>query len=192
MGSKAALRETLRARQTALDPAWAEESAERIAERLLDLPEVQSARVLMGYLAVPGEARIDAVLRAMQAAGSRVCVPAARGMPREYEPAWLPADDALRTGAWGIREPAAPDWVGADTTIDVVLVPGVAFDARGGRLGHGKGFYDRMLARLGGRARCRIGVAFGFQIMEAVPCGPRDVRMEAVVVEARVYRPAVV
>ena len=76
--------------------------------------------------------------------------------------------------------------------IDTVLVPGVAFDARGGRLGHGKGFYDRMLARLGGRARCRIGVAFGFQIVEAVPCGPHDIRMEAVVVEARVYRPAAV
>lgn len=188
---KAALREALRARRAAVDPAWAEEAGNRIGERLLDLPEVRSARVLMGYLAVPGEAGIDAVLRAVQAAGVRVCVPAAHGT-REYEPAWLPADEAMQAGAWGIREPACPEWVAADEVIDVVLVPGVAFDSHGGRLGHGKGFYDRMLARLGGRARCRIGVAFGFQIVEAVPCGPRDVRMEAVVVEARVYRPAAV
>ena len=189
-GGKAALRDALRARRATLDPTWAAEAAERIAERLLDLPEVRAAHVLMGYLAVPGEAGVDAVLRAAQAADIRVCVPAAHGA-QEYDPAWLPGDEAaLRAGAWGIREPASPDWVDGDTVIDVVLVPGVAFDAHGGRLGHGKGFYDRMLARLGGRVRCRIGVAFGFQIVEAVPCGPRDVRMEAVVVEARVHRPA--
>ena len=190
--AKDGLRAALRARQAALDPAWAEEAGERIGERLLGLPEVRAAHVLMGYLALPGEARVDAVLRVVQAAGIRVCVPAAHGTPREYDPAWLPADEALRAGAWGIREPACPEWVAPDLAIDVVLVPGVAFDARGGRLGHGKGFYDRMLARLGGRARCRIGVAFGFQVVETVPCGPRDVSMEAVVVEARVYRPVAV
>ena len=192
LGRKDALRAALRARRAMTDPAWAEEADRRIGERLLELPEVRSARVLMGYLAVPGEAGVDAVLRAVQAAGIRVCVPAAHGKPREYDPAWLPAGEALHAGTWGIREPARPEWVGADTMIDVVLVPGVAFDARGGRLGHGKGFYDRMLARLGARAGRRIGVAFGFQIVEAVPCGPRDISMDAVVIEDRVHRPAAV
>ncbi len=190
--AKDALRERLRTRRAALDAAWTEEAGAQIDERLLDLPEVRAAHVLMGYLAVPGEVRVDAVLRAAEAAGIRVCVPAAHGTPREYDPAWLPADEGLRAAAWGIREPACPEWVAADTAIDVVLVPGVAFDAHGGRLGHGKGYYDGLLARLGARARCRIGVAFGFQLVEAVPCGPRDVRMDAVVVEARVYRPAAV
>lgn len=186
---KGALRAVVRDRRDRLAPEWVAEASARLGERLLALPEIRAARVVMGYLALPGEADVDAVLRALQAANVRVCVPAAHGTPREYDPAWMAAGARLANGPWGVREPAEPEWV-AGETLDVVLVPGVAFDARGGRLGHGKGYYDRMLARLGRRAAWRLGVAFEFQMAEAVPCGPRDERMDAVISEAGVYRPA--
>jgi 5-formyltetrahydrofolate cyclo-ligase len=185
---KGALRAVVRDRRDRLAPEWVAGASARLGERLLALPEIRAARVVMGYLALPGEASVDAVLHALQAANVRVCVPAAHGTPREYDPAWLAADTAVVNGPWGVREPAEPDWA-AGGTLDVVLVPGVAFDVRGGRLGHGKGYYDRMLARLGRRVAWRLGVAFEFQMAEAVPCGPRDERVDAVVSEAGVYRP---
>ncbi len=184
---KAALRAMIRDRRQALTPDWVAATSARLGERLTDLPEIRKARVVLGYLALPGEASIDGLLRALQARGTRVCVPAAHGEPREYDAAWLPDESGLTVGPWGVREPARPEWVG-DERIDVVLVPGVAFDAHGGRLGHGKGYYDRMLARIGARAGYRVGIAFGFQIVAAVPCGPRDVRMDAVVSETGVLR----
>ncbi len=187
--SKDALRVVRRARRAALGPEWVAEASARLGERLMALPELRAARTVMGYLALPGEANVDAVLRALQAAQVRVCVPAAHGTPREYDPAWLPPDADLVRGVWGVREPANPAWA-VEGQIDVALVPGVAFDARGGRLGHGKGYYDRMLARLGRRVTWRLGVAFEFQLAEDVPCGPRDERMDAVVSEAGVYRPS--
>jgi 5-formyltetrahydrofolate cyclo-ligase len=186
---KDALRTALRDRRAGLAPDWVAGASARIGERLLALPELRAARVVMGYLAMQGEANVDAVLRAVQAAGARVCVPVAHGTPCEYDPAWLAPNAELVRGAWGVREPAQPEWA-VDGTIDVVLVPGVAFDARGGRLGHGKGYYDRMLARLGRRVAWRLGVAFEFQIAADVPCGPRDEGVDAVVSEAGVYRPA--
>ena len=184
---KAALREAMRAQRLALAPEFLRAANPRIAERVMALPEWRTARVVMGYLSMPGEASVDALLQAARLAGRRVCIPAPHGAPREYDPAWLPEDDGLQAGAWGIREPRCPEWVGG-VDIDVVLVPGVAFDPRGGRLGHGRGFYDRMLARLGAHARCRIGVGFSFQLVEAVPCGTADVRMDAVVVETGMHR----
>lgn len=184
---KAALREAMRRRRGQVTADWAAEASAQLAGRVLALPEMRDARVVMGYLAMPGEASVDGVLERLVKAGVRVCVPAPHGQPREYDPAWLPPAGDMGHGQWGIREPLHPDWVG-DATIDVVLVPGLAFDASGGRLGHGRGFYDRMLARLGRRARCRVGVAFGFQVVEAVPCGVGDLGMDAVVVETGVFR----
>lgn len=184
---KAALREAIRGRRIALDAGWTGAASRRLGDHLLALPELQGVRVVMGYMAMPGEANIDGVLQVLQARGTRVCIPAPHGRPREYDPAWLPPPEGFDAGQWGIREPAHPDWVG-ETRIDVVLVPGVAFDTRGGRMGHGRGFYDRMLTRLGGRVGSRIGVAFAFQVVESVPCGEHDVRMDAVAVETGVLR----
>jgi 5-formyltetrahydrofolate cyclo-ligase len=84
----------------------------------------------------------------------------------------------------GIPEPARPEWVEA---VDAIVVPGLAFDAGGGRLGHGGGHYDAMLAALG-PGPARIGAAFDCQVVGNVPTGPRDERMDAVVTETRCLR----
>lgn len=94
----------------------------------------------------------------------------------------VPALERLTTGRFGIREPD-PD---AAVQVlpdegDTILVPGLAFDRRGGRLGRGGGFYDRFLERWPNAFR--VGVAFSSQLIESVPCEAHDVRVDAVVTE---------
>jgi 5-formyltetrahydrofolate cyclo-ligase len=96
--------------------------------------------------------------------------------------------DALVAGALRTREPhpAAPAVALAD--LDLVFVPGVAFDAHGGRLGRGRGHYDATLAALPAGA-ARVGLAFDLQIVPEVPQEPHDAPLDAVVTESRVLFP---
>jgi 5-formyltetrahydrofolate cyclo-ligase len=88
----------------------------------------------------------------------------------------------LVVGAFQVREPVAGCPVVAMNRLDLALVPGLAFDARGHRLGRGKGFYDRLLAGFPGRT---VGVAFDFQVVAQVPVEPHDIALNAVVTPTR-------
>ena len=88
----------------------------------------------------------------------------------------------ILSGRFGIREPAASCVAIPLEELDLVLVPGVAFDANGHRLGRGKGFYDRLLENFTGK---KIGTAFDEQMVEAVPVEKNDVRMDLIVTPAR-------
>ncbi|HUE37397.1 MAG TPA: 5-formyltetrahydrofolate cyclo-ligase [Candidatus Acidoferrum sp.] len=88
----------------------------------------------------------------------------------------------ILSGRFGIREPASSCVAIPLEELDVVLVPGVAFDANGHRLGRGKGFYDRLLENFGGK---KIGIAFDEQIVDAVPAEKNDVRMDLILTPTR-------
>lgn len=87
------------------------------------------------------------------------------------------AGDELHRGAFGIREPAENS-PASGNSFDLILVPGLAFDRQGGRLGRGRGFYDRFLATATGR---RVGVCQDFQIVDSVPCEAHDLTMDFVI-----------
>ena len=97
---------------------------------------------------------------------------------------WVARREELRTGSFGILEPAeeAP---AAGKEFDLILIPGLAFDLRGGRLGRGKGFYDRFLA---GARGIRVGVCFEDQIVGDVPAEPHDLRMDFLVTPSAISR----
>jgi 5-formyltetrahydrofolate cyclo-ligase len=88
----------------------------------------------------------------------------------------------LVPGKFGIREPAAHCPEVPLNRLDLALVPGIAFDVSGGRLGRGKGFYDRLLPAVNG---LKCGVAFDEQIVDAVPVGPMDVRLNCILTPTR-------
>lgn len=131
----------------------------------LGLSDEPDLRPLLAELAVAGRLLLPRVLP-----GDRLEVHAVRDLVRDTGP-----------GAFGVREPVTPAATGLPAT---VLVPGRAFDPRGGRLGRGKGYYDRYLAGLP-QAR-RVGVAFARQLVEAVPEDPHDLPVHVVVTEAGV------
>ena len=117
------------------------------------------------------------------AAGKRVALPRFVTAARSYEACEVsdPAND-VKVGHFGIREPGGRcPWVSPEN-LDLILVPGVAFDLRGGRLGRGKGHYDQLLAGLRG-AKC--GVAFDKQVVDKVPMASHDIRLDSIITPTR-------
>ena len=185
--AKARLRtEVLQARAAVPEALRAAASA-AVRRRLAALPEVAGARALLAYAAFGSEVDLDPLLADAAAAGRGVLLPYVDG-DRLAVARVRDLDGDLAPGYRGIREPvlsgrrsARPD------RVDVVLVPGVAFDGDGGRLGYGGGFYDELLGRVPARVP-RIGVAFALQVVPRVPREAHDVRLDAVVTEAGVLR----
>ncbi len=186
MLTKDSIRSVMRKRRALLDAGWALTQSRLIAARVLALPEFQRAEVVLGYLSLPGEVNVDGIHTAAWQAGKRVAVPAVRD-DGEYMPAWLTPNESLTQGKFRVRQPVIPFWAKPDG-YGLVVVPGVAFAANGARLGHGKGFYDRMLARLRNKVVCRVGVCFSFQLAPELPVTETDVGMDVVVTEDQIYR----
>ena len=185
---KAAIRADVGRQRQALAPGWVAETSGVIARRVAGLPEFEAAETVLCYLALPEEVQTEELIRAAWAAGKRVAVPAFRAEKKEYAAAWIEPGQRLVAGHWNVPEPAAPDWVG-DERLEAGVIPGVAFSPGGIRLGHGKGWYDRMLARLGAGLGVKIGAGFDFQVVASLPGEAHDVAMNIVVTEKAVYRP---
>ncbi len=178
----------LRARERlrALPPAERDAANRAIAERIWSVPEVAAARAILLYASLPDEVATDAIAREALRRGLVVTYP--RCLPATYELALHHLRDLgeLReAGSYGIREPdpACPLLDTAD--IDVALVPGLAFDRHGARLGRGAGYYDRLFALPTFRA-FRCGLFFSSQEARHLPTDPWDAKLDAVVTEREV------
>ena len=142
----------------------------------------------MLYVGVRSEVRTHWLLPEPLEKGKRIVVPYCVG--NELQVFLLESLDELAAGTYGILEPrpelrALPSRRVEAGQIDLVMVPGVAFDRRGGRLGHGKGYYDRFLPRLRPDVLA-VGVAFECQLLGEVPMLPSDVFMDRVITEEAV------
>jgi 5-formyltetrahydrofolate cyclo-ligase len=182
---KATLRRLVLARRAALGPAERIAAAGAVADALLALPEVRAAPVVLGFVPFGTEIPLEPALERVLASGKRLLVPYVDG--ERLRAAAVASLEELAPGFRGIREPVRRTPVDPGEA-GVVLVPGVAFDATGRRLGYGGGFYDAFLAALG-RGAPRVGVCFDVQVVEEVPAGPGDERVDVVVTERRVIRP---
>ncbi|WP_170979146.1 5-formyltetrahydrofolate cyclo-ligase [Roseomonas sp. HF4] len=175
---KAEARRVALARRAAIDPAGAGEALAAIVLR--DCPPPAGAMVSAFWPMGP-EIDVRPLLDALHARGQALCLPVTprRGQPLRFR-RWAPGD-ALGHGPMGTREPlpAAPEVVP-----DWLLVPLLAFDRAGRRLGYGGGYYDRTLAALPGATA--IGVAYAGQEMQEVPAGPNDMRLDRVATETGV------
>lgn len=160
-----------------------------ICQRFASLPEYARAGTVLLYVHVRSEVRTREFLAEALAEGKRVLVPWCQG--DELELFHLEDLSELGPGVFGLLEPRAelrqqPGKRRGIAEVDVAIVPGVAFDRQGGRLGHGKGYYDRLLRRA--RPETLLaGVCFESQLVPEVPMGPRDVRMHRVITETAVY-----
>jgi len=160
-----------------------------ILQRIARLPEYRNADSLMFYVATGDEVRTQEALSDALAGGKRVIVPYCSG--QELELFELHSLDELAPGSFGVLEPRAelrglPGRRPSPKELDVIIVPGVAFDRRGARLGRGKGYYDRFLAAVP-TTTVLIAPAFECQLLPKVPIGPHDVMMDVVVTERAVY-----
>jgi 5-formyltetrahydrofolate cyclo-ligase len=182
--AKAALRRQMRAvRDTLPESACATRSAE-IGKRLLALKELDEAETIVAFASIRNEVRTRALMDAGWVAGKRIALP--RVVDDELELRLVDSETALVPGAFSVPEP--PD--GAELVepgeVDFALVPALAVDPRGYRIGYGGGYYDRLLPRLGRAWSC--AVVYDFQLVSEVPRLPFDVPVDLVVTDQRVIR----
>lgn len=181
--SKRAIRREVLARRDLLDPRERSARSARIAERVLSLPETLAARVVMAFWSFGSEVETRPLIHGLHEIGARVVLPRIR-QGEVSAVAYAPGDPVTPT-RFGAMEPIG-DEVGPDG-VDLVLVPGVAFDRFGARVGYGGGYYDRFLGRTRPDAPA-IGIGFALQVLERVPEGGMDRRLDAVVTEDEVIR----
>lgn len=173
---KAALRAGVRAALRDLTAAGRRAASAAVCQAL-QARLFPTANRLLVYAPTPEEVDVWPLVMAGLFSAKRIALPAFNLQTGEYEARQisdLTAD--LVTGKFGIREPAPHCPRLEPQQVDWILVPGVAFDRQGNRLGRGRGFYDRLLAQVKGR---RCGVAFDQQILPAVPGAAHDQRMDA-------------
>jgi 5-formyltetrahydrofolate cyclo-ligase len=181
--SKATLRREAMARRDALPADARQAAAEAIAARKFPLA-VAPGTIVSGFMPLKSEINPLPLLRKLTDAGATLALPvvAGRGKPLVMR-AWRPGEE-LAAGVWGIREPK-PE--AAEVEPDILLVPLLAFDRAGHRIGYGAGYYDLTIAQLRGRkAVAAIGLAFAAQEIAAVPATPRDARLDLVLTEREV------
>jgi 5-formyltetrahydrofolate cyclo-ligase len=177
---KAALRSAALARREALPPDQRQAAGLTIAE--LGLPiKVVPGTVVSGFSPMKSEISPLPLLRRLADSGVSLALPVvtARGQPLVMR-AWS-FGAPLVSGVWGIREPPAD---APELYPDILIVPLLAFDRRGYRLGYGGGYYDRTIARLRTmKPVTAVGIAFAAQQIEEVPITPRDERLDLVLTE---------
>ena len=194
---KRALRHAMMARRREVSPAERARLAAAMTARLAALPELVAATTtggtVAGFVALPGNGEVDpaTALSAAHERGAHVALPRVSvEAPRLRFHDVDPTDDAaLVPGPFGLREPAPSAPEIAVENIDVMLLPGLAFDRAGRRLGYGGGYYDEAAGRLRATGRgFLVGIAYDFQIVERCPAGDADVSVDCVVTDRQVVR----
>jgi 5-formyltetrahydrofolate cyclo-ligase len=181
MFTKAELRRHLLAQRAALTLAEIEHKSAVITAFVCALPAFCVSHTVMVYMALPQEVQTMQIIAQARQLQKRVAVPVVSGDSlRAVECSDDPAQ--LRRGRFGILEPYGTQRVIHPQEIGCIAVPGVAFDWHGGRLGFGKGYYDRFLGQLPATTY-RCGLAFGIQVVPCVPQASHDICMHGIVTE---------
>lgn len=157
---------------------------------MLDSAEFRAAACLALYAALPDELATRPLFEAASSAGRKCLLPRI-GATDELEFAVTPAWGDLRPGRYGVSEPVEGSAVVPLAEVDLIVVPGLAFDSSGGRLGRGGGYYDRALRVLpkAGPARASVfGLAHDWQLIDDVPRDGCDQLVDAIVTDRRIVR----
>ena len=161
-----------------------------ICDRFMSMPEYTAATTVMFYIDVRSEVRTRHALPDALKSGKRIIVPWCNDQG-ELELFHLTNMDELAIGMYKILEPKPelrrlPEKVVQATDLDVVMVPGVAFDRRGGRMGHGKGYYDKLLQHARPAAPL-VALAFECQLFPEIPVADHDIFMDDIITETTIY-----
>ncbi len=184
--NKVEMRAVMKRLLNGIDPADLQKRSAAIAGRLALTEAWARADSVLCFLSMPHELDSTAVILAARAGGKTVAVP--RIEEADIRFVVMPPDTGeLPRDAWGIPEPD-PAWLPREITRAahvLVAAPGLAFDRQGNRLGRGKGYYDRFLygARRAARSITVLGICLSEQLVDAVPHGERDERLDGIVTE---------
>lgn len=186
---KRLLRQQARVILAGLSERERELRSKSLCAKLWDMPGLKAARTIMVYLAMPEEVNLSTVVEKAAGAGKRICVPRMDWAAKAMSPLivdWKSFETEVREH--GLSEPVGGT-AAKLSSVDLVLVPGLAFDEGGRRLGRGAGFYDRFIERFKearGSKAVALGVCFEAQLVAAIPAEKHDQTLDGVVTEKRV------
>ncbi len=155
---------------------------EKLWPFLQKLPGLPKIKTIAAFVSARGEIPVESLLKSVLASGRTLVLPRVVHSENRMDFHQMDRLSDLVPGSFGILEPRADMPVVQETAIQLVLIPGVAFDPRGGRVGFGKGFYDLALPRLNPEA-VRVGVAYSFQVVENLPQIEKDQKMQWILTE---------
>ena len=172
------------ARRDALDKAFREDAAQRIAERALNFPDLKDVTPVGGYWPIRSEVDSRPLMEALLDRGQDMAL--SQILHPHLSWRLCRPGDVLVKGGFGVREPG-PD--APEVFPSALLVPLVAFDRRGGRVGYGKGHFDRAIAALEAKHPVlTIGLAYAVQEIDRVPVEPHDRMLDVIITEAELIR----
>jgi len=157
--------------------------SELIKAALFKTLEFRAAKMIMFYSAFDGEVETLEMIKQAQTLGKKIVLPVTIKEKKEIIPSLIiNLEESLTNGPYGIKQPKENITQEVDScAIDLVIVPGVAFDKKGNRLGRGEGYYDRFLKKLPQKTP-KIGLAFDFQVVDCLPCVEKhDVSVSSVI-----------
>lgn len=175
------LRKALIRERRGLEPALVKQWGEWVQKHFLGAQSYLAARSIGFYAAFDNEVDTRFVFERARKDGKISAFPRVRG---RGEMVYLQEHnfEKMKPNQWGIPEPEPGSEVMAIEELDLVLVPGVAFDNTGRRIGHGGGYYDRLLSKIAPRT-LTVGFAYRFQVLDSLPCDEHDRRVKRIVTE---------
>ena len=180
---KAALRREALARRDALVPDARTRAAETAAARPFPIA-FKPGTIVSGFMPLKTEINPLPLMHKLAAAGAQLALPVVAGRGKPLIMRAFAFGDALNSGQWGIKEPK-PE--AGEVAPDILLVPLLAFDRQGHRIGYGAGYYDMTIAALRAKKLAiACGIAYAAQEVDAVPVTPRDARLDLVLTEREV------
>ena len=175
---KKTLRRAISEKKSAMTAAEIERRSAALADKLFSTAQYRQAKSVYAYLAFNQEVRTRPIITRAWADGKRVAVPKVIGDDMVF--VWLDSFDDLVTGGFGVPEPAKGGPV-ADAGTALVLMPGLAFDREGHRVGYGGGYYDRYLSTHPGHTK--VALCYGFQLLDAIEAEEHDIPADLVITD---------
>ncbi len=184
---KKKMREVILRQRDAMSPSARTSTSRVILEKICALPQYGNAKVVLTYMGFGTEIETQPFFERVIADGKIVVLPrvdrasqtlilhSARGMSE------------LMTSKYGILEPGTDAPIVAVTSVDFVLMPGVAFDRNGNRLGYGRGYYDKLMSTAN-PALAGVAAGFSCQIVDKVPIGPHDKKVDCIITENEIIK----
>ncbi len=171
------------------DASMVEEKSKAIFKNLMTIKEINEANIVMAYLDFNNEAKTDQIIHHLISLGKKVVIPITVLETRDLIPSEIRnIEKEVKIGTYGIREPKEEFIRPVDKKeIDLVIVPAVAYDTQGYRLGYGGGFYDRFLEKLRKDVKT-IGIAFELQVFDSVPKEKHDAKLNYIITEKRIIQ----
>ena len=186
--AKKILRAAALAARDAMPADVRQAAAETIFQRLCGLDVYRNAPIVLTYMSIGAELNTHQFFERVRRDGKIAVLPRIDKTSKSLTLHRVENQNELVDGVWGIREPRADAPAITIAEVDLVLMPGLAFDLAGNRLGYGAGYYDRLLAPAAIDRPVRLVAAFDCQVFDAVPSGPADQPFQILMTESRLLQ----